>query len=60
VAQVDTLVHSAGVNSPWRVIAQDHNDRKSSDETFRQINMYLLTLKIADQVENLLINGLEE
>ncbi|KEZ42159.1 hypothetical protein SAPIO_CDS6213 [Scedosporium apiospermum] len=39
-AHVDTLVHSAGVNSPWRVIAQDHND--------------------PDQVENLLINGLEE
>ncbi|KAF4460866.1 short chain dehydrogenase reductase [Fusarium albosuccineum] len=39
-SHIDTLVNCAGVNSPWRVTANDHND--------------------ADQVENLLINGLEE
>ncbi len=38
--QLDTLVNCAGVNSPWRVKASDHND--------------------PDQVENLLMNGLNE
>ncbi|CAK7239461.1 MAG: hypothetical protein STHCBS139747_000892 [Sporothrix thermara] len=37
---IDTLINNAGVNSPWRVKASDHND--------------------ADQVQNLLMNGLTE
>ncbi|WWC63783.1 uncharacterized protein I303_106388 [Kwoniella dejecticola CBS 10117] len=39
-SHIDTLINCAGVNSPWRVGAKDHND--------------------PDQVENMLINGLEE
>ncbi|CAG9983463.1 unnamed protein product [Clonostachys byssicola] len=39
-SHVDTLINCAGVNSPWRVKANDHNN--------------------ADEVENLLINGVEE
>ncbi|KAI1335384.1 putative short-chain dehydrogenase [Xylariaceae sp. FL0016] len=37
---LDTLVNCAGISTPWKVTAQDHND--------------------PDQVENMLINGLEE
>ncbi|KAL1902328.1 hypothetical protein Sste5346_001304 [Sporothrix stenoceras] len=37
---IDTLINNAGVNSPWRVQAKDHNN--------------------ADQVQNLLMNGLTE
>ncbi|KAM5346306.1 hypothetical protein ACJ41O_009311 [Fusarium nematophilum] len=39
-SHIDTLINCAGVNSPWRVTANDQNH--------------------ADQVENLLINGVEE
>ncbi|KAI5865653.1 putative short-chain dehydrogenase [Durotheca rogersii] len=39
-SHIDTLINCAGVNSPWRVDANDPND--------------------ADQVENLLLNGVEE
>ncbi|KAI1446932.1 putative short-chain dehydrogenase [Annulohypoxylon stygium] len=37
---IDTLINCAGVNSPWRVAAKNHND--------------------PDEVENLLMNGVEE
>ncbi|KAI1100145.1 putative short-chain dehydrogenase [Jackrogersella minutella] len=39
-SHIDTLINCAGVNSPWRVTAKDHNN--------------------SDEVENLLINGVEE
>ncbi|KAI2463767.1 putative short-chain dehydrogenase [Annulohypoxylon bovei var. microspora] len=38
--RIDTLINCAGVNSPWRVTANDHNN--------------------PDEVENLLMNGVEE
>ncbi|KAI0884337.1 putative short-chain dehydrogenase [Annulohypoxylon maeteangense] len=37
---IDTLINCAGVNSPWRVTAKDHDN--------------------PDEVENLLLNGVEE
>lgn len=30
ISKIDTLINCAGVNSPWRVMAKDHNDRESS------------------------------
>ena len=49
---MDTLINCAGVNSPWRLTIKDHNDRK--------LYASFVLIGIADQVEKLLMNGLNE
>lgn len=33
--QIDTLINNAGVNSPWRVTAKDHNNGRRCRSQFQ-------------------------